>query len=192
MSSPYSILPPRPTRRPIRVPTGCLVSLVALVGSCMLCTRSDAWERFNGAVIWRGSHETTAAGDTAFAWRGSATFTRVAAMAAEDGYNLEMNGAGEYEFVGLVTRARPHPGTFGINQRGPGDAQDPDSRFSASLSTSNNADDYWSADSGRMVLADSAGALHGAYVAYMSRASPRDSTRPRYLVVRGTLRLQRP
>jgi hypothetical protein len=169
---------------------GCLFGIVLLIGCCYIWPHTDAYERFNGSTLWRGTHTLQVTGDTTFEWKdGSASVSRIAAMAAEDGYHIELHGLRAYELVGFSTAPRPHEGTFPVvKYRRLVPSEGP--VFTAMLSLSNNADDIHVSDSGQVTLQRAGKGFQGKYTVYMTEHSRIDSTKSRYLVLRGTFTIR--
>ena len=169
---------------------GCLYVLVLLIGSCIVCPHTDAWERFNGSTLWQGTNLLQVTGDTTFEWKGGlASVARIAAMAAPDGYWIELHGPGEHMLLGLQTQRRPHEGTFRV-VRSPVGHQPAGAVYLALLTLSNDGTREFASDSGRLTLRESGKGLNGSCVVYMTETFPSDSIKPRHLVARATFELQ--
>lgn len=162
--------------------------LVLLIASCIVCTHTDAWERFEGATLFTGVDSLHVSGDTTFAWNGGgASIHRVAAMAATDGYWIELRGPGAYYSLGLRTVSRPHAGTFRVVRQ----RDDHTSRgdlYTAIMGWSNAMSA--SSDSGWVKLTTAGTGYDGECLVYLSDPYPRVATM-RHFVVRGTFHLRK-
>jgi len=173
-----------------RLARGGAFTIVALFVGCYACTKTDAWERFNGSTTGQGIHDLTARGVVALDWHNlPAHAARTSELAGEDGYDIELSGPSEYQFLAFKTPTRPSPGTYRVSTS-PSRGYEAMLMLSSSLTVEGRDVNFVAADSGRVTLRSAQSGLDGAYTVYFTGTPPTDLNKHGQVVVSGTFHLR--